>query len=74
MTIDINDYMLKSTDGTYYTLPTYLEGIDDLTRFMRKVIYEKDLYFTFYSTVSGKLSKTVSSIGKHLYRLPGYCQ
>lgn len=72
MTVDINVYSLKATDDKHYILPTYLEGIHSAMRFMKRVIYGKELFYTEYITVNGKSMRTVSSLGKHLKDLHVY--
>ncbi len=72
MTVDINFYKLKCTDGKHYILPTYIEGIHEVIRFMKQVIYGKELFNTPYTTISGKQMTTVSSLGEHLKHLSSY--
>jgi len=72
MTININSYQLKATDGTHYILETYMEAIHGAMRFMKKVVYGKELFSTAYTTVYGKPKTTISSLGKHLKALHSY--
>jgi len=72
MTVDINLYSLKATDGTHYILPANLEAIHGAIRFMKQVVYEKNLFNTSYLTANGKEKTTISSLGKHLKHLSAY--
>jgi len=72
MTVDLNMCILHGTDGRRYILPSYIEGIYGAMNFMRKVIYEKELFGTAYKTISGREMTTTSSLGKHLKFLCSY--
>jgi len=72
MTNNISLYTLKGTDGKHYELPSYLEGIYDAIKFMKKVIYENESFHTTYTTANGKPKKTISSLGNHLKKLDQY--
>jgi hypothetical protein len=69
MTISIDSYIIKDTDGKSYILPTYLDRIHEAMSFMKKVIYDDKLFYTTYTTAAGEPRRTVSSLGKHIKHL-----
>lgn len=72
MTGNINSYSLKGTDGKHYILRSHLDHIYGAIQFMRKVIYDQELFSTLYTTATGIRKTTISSLGKHLKCLPNY--
>lgn len=74
MTVDINMHLIRDTDGRLYILPTYLENIHSAMQFMKKVIYDNELFFTAYTTANGKPMKTISSLGKYLKYVHSYSE
>jgi hypothetical protein len=74
MTVDIHFYTIKGTGDALYLLPTYLDGIHNAVSFMKQVIHEKKLFFTAYTTASGKQMTTISSLGRHFKHLHNYSQ
>jgi len=70
--VDINFHHLQGMDGKHYILPTYLENIYGLNRFMQQVLYTDELYDTPYVTATGKSMRTTSALGKHAKHLANY--
>ena len=66
--------MIRGKDGVIYMKADAIHGIDQLAKFMEKVIYGKELFYTEYNMANGVQRRTVSSLGRHVERLHTYSQ
>ncbi|TCK97137.1 inovirus-type Gp2 protein [Paraburkholderia sp. BL9I2N2] len=70
---DINLYVIKS-NGRDYIMPYFMDGIADLMKFMKLVIYKDMLFHWDVMGARGVTVREVSPLGNHIESLQGYSQ
>lgn len=74
MNSDINLYVIRGVQGTNYVMPYFMDGIVNLMKFMRGVVYGDALFHIEYKRRDGVSVRTISSLGNHLEALHSYSQ